>query len=79
MLYIGKNIKAVRKHRKMTQVELANECGLSKSFVSMIEAEGRTFSLKTLFAIALCLRIDAKYLLDHIDNVKKYLDDEKVE
>ena len=34
---IGQTLKKLRKEKKITQSELAKECGLAKSYISMIE------------------------------------------
>ncbi len=62
---IGKKIAEHRKLKKMSQEQLANEVGISYSYITQIEAPNVTkkMSLETLFDIANVLDIDVKDLL----------------
>ncbi len=57
---IGYNIAYYRKHAKMTQEQLAEKVGISRSHISAIEAPNiiRKFSLDLLFSIADVLEIE---------------------
>lgn len=62
---IGKNIAKYRKERGLSQEELANEVGISYSYIIQIEAQNivKKMSLEVLFYIADFLKIDIKDLL----------------
>ena len=56
---VSKNIKKQRKMKGLTQEQLANEMNYSTQFISNIESKNhQTFSLGTLWRIALILDID---------------------
>lgn len=62
---IGRLISHYRKLRGFTQEQLAEKIGVSKSYISKIEAENcnKSFSLEILFEIADALEIDIKDLM----------------
>lgn len=62
---IGYNIAYYRKHAKMTQEQLAEKVGISRSHISAIEAPNiiRKVSLDLLFSIADVLEIEVYKLL----------------
>lgn len=60
---VSKNIKKQRKLKGLTQEQLANLANYSKQFISNIESKNhQTFSLGTLWRIALVLDIDISLL-----------------
>lgn len=63
---LGLNIAFYRKHAGLTQEELAERAGISRSHLSAIEAPNviRPFSLEILFNIATALGIKASSLLE---------------
>ena len=57
--FIGKNIRKYRLEKGWTQAKLAKETHYSKQFISNIENNvHQTFSLGTLWQIALVLNVD---------------------
>ena len=62
---IGTKISKYRNKRGMSQEELANEVGISYSYLTQIEAPGvvKKMSLEVLFDIANVLKVDIKDLL----------------
>jgi len=62
---IGKNIAKYRKEKGFSQEELANNVGISYSYLTQIEAPRvvKKMSLEVLFDIADFLEIDVKELL----------------
>ena len=52
------NIAIYREYRGFTQEQLAEEVGVSKPYISMIESMQRTPSVKTLSVIARVLEVD---------------------
>ncbi len=63
---VSKNIQKQRKLKNMTQEQLAMKSNYSVQFISNIESKKnhQTFSLGTLYRIALVLGIDIKVLFD---------------
>ena len=62
---IGKKISKYKLKRNLTQEQLANEVGISYSYITQIEAPKvvNKMSLEVLFDIAKVLKIDVKDLL----------------
>lgn len=57
-------LKLIRQYHRLTQVELAERLGLSKSFISEIEKEGgKKPSIDVLERYAACFRIPLSSLL----------------
>ena len=65
-IQLGIAIAALRKMRGMSQEQLAEKSGVSRSHISAIEAPGmvRPFSLEVFFNIADALEIDPADLID---------------
>jgi len=63
---VSRNIQKQRKLKHMTQEQLAMKTNYSVQFISNIESKKnhQTFSLGTLWRIALVLDIDIKVLFD---------------
>lgn len=55
---IGKNIRAKRQERNMTQDELSHKCGFYRTYINMIETSRRTPSSYTLYKIAKALKVE---------------------
>lgn len=70
---VGYNIAYYRKHAGLTQEQLAEMVGISRSHLSAIEAPNivRSFSIELLFNIAEALKIDAYMLLVFRENPNK--------
>lgn len=66
---LGLNIAYYRKLAGYTQEELAEVCGVSRTYLSNIEAPNmvKTLSLETLFNIAKALNVSASRLLEFRD------------
>lgn len=74
---VSKNIKKVRKEKGLTQEQLARKMEYSTQFISNIESKNhQTFSLGTLWRLALVLDIDISILFKE-DEVKNESDDSK--
>lgn len=68
---VSQNIKKQRKLKELTQEQLADKMGYSTQFISNIESKNhQTFSLGTLWRIALVLNIDIAELFKE-DDIKK--------
>lgn len=61
---VGANIKEIRKRKKMTQEELAENCGLQTSYLAGVERGDRNITLQTLEKITVGLEINAKDLFE---------------
>lgn len=60
---VSKNIKEIRKAKGLTQEQLAEKMDYSTQFISNIESKNhQTFSLGTLWRLALVLDIDISEL-----------------
>lgn len=65
---VSKNIKKVRKEKGLTQEQLARKMEYSTQFISNIESKNhQTFSLGTLWRLALVLDIDIAELFKEED------------
>lgn len=64
---IGHHISYCRKHRHMTQEELAEQLNVSRQHIGAIEAPNvkRKVSLDLLFNIADLLGVEPKYFLEY--------------
>ena len=63
MATFGERLRELRKFKKQTQKELANEIGVSESTVSMYEMERREPDFETLEVLADYFNVDVDYLL----------------
>ena len=65
---VSKNIRKIRKEKGLTQEKLATKMGYSTQFISNIESKNhQTFSLGTLWRLALILNIDIALLFREDD------------
>ena len=55
---IGSNVKKLRKKKKLSQIELAVEVGIDRSYLSEIENGRTNMSVSILYAIADSLGVD---------------------
>lgn len=60
---IGKRIRAVRKKRNMTQIQLAGKAFISESYMALIELDKRNPSTDVIIRLAEVLNVSADYLL----------------
>ncbi len=74
---IGRKIVFYRNLRGLSQQELADRIGISRSYISKIEAPNSnvSFSLDVLFAIATGLNIDVAAFFNPIEINNPYLKD----
>ncbi|TND09823.1 MAG: transcriptional regulator [Bacteroidetes bacterium] len=54
---IGRNIKAIRAEKGVSQTELADLCGYERSTLNRLEAGGSNVTAKTLLKIAKALGV----------------------
>lgn len=60
---IGRNIRAVRMQRKLTQEQLSWSVGITSKYLSNIECGAKTPKFETFVSIANALNVDANTLL----------------
>lgn len=76
---IGKRVGYFRRLAGLTQEQLAEKAGLSKDFISHVEAGTGTLSLTSLYVVAETLQVSCDALLGdpiddpHIKNISKML------
>ena len=61
---LARNLKRLRRERRLTQEELADLAGLNRNYVGMIERQENAASVDTLEALADALQIKATQLLE---------------
>ena len=68
---VSKNIKKQRQQKGLTQEQLAQKMSYSTQFISNIESKNhQTFSLGTLWRLALVLDIDIRKLFEPLEEDK---------
>ncbi len=63
---LSTNVKTLRTARGYTQAGLANQCGVSKKYISNVEQGRVKVTLATLETLAKGLRCDEEALLKHL-------------
>ena len=66
-LAIGLNILHYRKEQGLTQIQLAEKCNISRTYMQKIESAATSCSLDTLIDIAEALGIPLKKLFEFKD------------
>lgn len=64
---MANRIRSVRKAKALTLEEMAEETGISTSYLSRIESGGRGLSLESVIKIARFLRVEPEELTDEFD------------
>ena len=65
----GQNLKAIRKRMKLTQTEMAEQIGISQSYLADIEHNRKNISLAVVLRIAKGLNISVNKLIN--DDIKQ--------
>lgn len=60
-------LKKLRQQRHLSQEELADVCGLDRTYISLLERSKRAPSLETVFVIAKGLKISPSNLVKKIE------------
>ena len=60
---IGKRVKAIRKKKKLTQIQLAEKAYISESYIALIELDKRNPSTDVIIRLAEILGVSSDYLL----------------
>ena len=63
-LAIGLNILHYRKEQGLTQIQLAEKCGISRTYMQKIETAAWSCTLDTLIDIAAALNVPIKNLFE---------------
>ena len=63
---LGRKVKSLRLHRRLTIEQLGRRADVSKSMLSMIEAGRRAPSIRLLLRLAKSLNVSAKELLEDV-------------
>ena len=66
-LAIGLNILHYRKEQGLTQMQLAEKCGISRNYIQRIETAASSCTVNTLVDIAEALSIPLKKLFEFRD------------
>lgn len=74
---VGNTIKQIRKQKKLTQQELADELKISRSYLSDIENGNKNPSIKTIQTLADKLNVTVSYLTSGHKMFKDLTDEEK--
>lgn len=75
---VGEQVRRVRKLRGMTQEQLAEQSGLSFSYISDVERGTRNISLESLGKIIKALGVKPVQLFEEIDEITKYADNQDI-
>lgn len=67
---LGSKIRQLRLEKRLTQEQLSELCGISSSYIGIIERGDKKLSIETLVKIASILNSSIDYLLD--DSLKEY-------
>ena len=64
----GAQLRVLRNERSISQEVLAAQCGVDRTFISMLERGVRQPSLKTIFALSDALEISPSELVLRVEN-----------
>lgn len=63
----GQRVRALRRTKHMSQENLADACGLHRTYIGAVERGERNISLLNIIAIARALGVTAAELLQGVD------------
>lgn len=78
-LKVASAIQSERIARKMSQMELALEAGISQGYLAMVEAHQKVPTITTVFKIAKALNISPASLLDTPDTARREIKNQVIE
>lgn len=78
-MYIGDNIKRLRKEQKLTQIELAKKAQISRSYLADVENDRYNASVETLKSIAAALDCNISDLMGSDSNKESDPDIRRIE
>jgi transcriptional regulator with XRE-family HTH domain len=68
--HFGGGLKKLRKSRRLTQEDLADNCSLTTSYISILERNLKSPSLNTISALAAGLDMKASELIREIEEFR---------
>jgi len=63
----GEVLKELRKKKRLSQEELATDCGLDRTYISLLERGQRQPTLGTLFKLAEVLGVSASWIVKQLE------------
>lgn len=72
---LAENIKTFRREKGISQEELAEQCGLHRTYVGSVERHERNVTLSTLEVLSETLRVTVPELLTKRENPSNNLSD----
>lgn len=66
LLALGQQIRELRKHRKMTQEELAHRAGLHWTYISQVERGTRNVGYRVLQKLAIGLGVQPSQIMPRV-------------
>lgn len=64
----GKTLRALRQERQLSQEALAFDCGLDRTYISLLELGAKSPTLNTIVALCLALRITLVSFFREMEN-----------
>lgn len=71
VIYLGNNLKKLRKSRNLSQIALQMQTGIDQALISKFESGERIPTTDTLVVLADFFGTNIDYLLDRTDNPNK--------
>lgn len=71
MIYLGNNLKKLRKSRNLSQIALQMQTGIDQALISKFETGNRVPTTEILIILADFFDTNIDYLLDRTDNPNK--------
>ncbi|UHD46369.1 helix-turn-helix domain-containing protein [Aureimonas altamirensis] len=66
---VGLNVLRVRRERNLSQEELSHRCGLTRAYLSGLEAGRRNPTVVSLSRLAEALGVDETYLVSRVNGL----------
>ncbi|MBM7703902.1 helix-turn-helix domain-containing protein [Metabacillus iocasae] len=70
-LRFGNRLKQLRKDKKLSQDQLAQKSGLTRSYISDVERGSRNISLENIYTLSIALDVTLAFLLDLSDSIEE--------
>lgn len=76
---VSERIQKLRHGRRMSQMDLAIEAGISQGFLAMIETRRKVPTIMTIFKLAKALNVRASILMDDADTDREQIKKEIID